>query len=811
MVSIALLEQLGITAENLKGRFAAEPANRTGTPEEKKKVEALINRLVSRVDEGVSRNLLNWQWIYAIDQAWDTSFRNFHPRLVEAITCGGLDKPGVLDTISSLGLSSLVEESTGADNKPCKKLNYDKFVTLVQLCKSSTTMRWAKLVNDRRLIPYLKFDPAKMTTVNRAKCEVLTDRVQVMSTQYDYFGEMKQATLKMLQYSFAIQFIKEEWHTEEQVQIADDDDVKSGKLKLNDNGTVSTEKAKKGDKILVKVKEGLRYKLPHPSRVYRDLAYPLSSILTDTGIQFAGFWEIARYRDVLDCGFWNTDKILLGSTNIMDRSPLFFQTVYSACTLKIPTVETANAVSVASPGVVANDREKQVAQQYYGREWGDQGVMVTNHFEKLVPKDNGLGDYAHPVWFRFVLAGDGRTVLYAAPLPHIPMIYYGYDPDESRDKNPGMVQELLPFQYQFENMLSQIILSCKQNLANLSLVDEDVIDEKTKGKIEGLKDGVFRFINIFSYSAKKLVKLRGGDSRMPNVIQSYSLPKANIAEMVGVLNTILNVMERMIGASPQEVAQAASHELRAGEVRNMAISTSNRVQFTGTAIDLARDAQKRQLYAYLMAYGDDDFYGHIPADNEITKEQLNELGFEYVDDDKTAGKEKFRRVKAKKPSVALPLYEFAATRDGDDRQSDAQIATVLATFARDLFSNPVTLQAIGPDQAIELANKIAKYAGLPEVKLRNVGLNPEKQKAEAQEQLKGIVAQVLQASDEHMKQALIPLLDEVKKLGGAMGAVGAATEQNTRDLQAIAQIVLSQPPIMPNAPSQPITPPTPAI
>jgi hypothetical protein len=364
------------------------------------------------------------------------------------------------------------------------------------------------------------------------------------------------------------------------------------------------------------------------------------------------------------------------------------------------------------------------------------------------------------------LAGDGCTILYAAPLPGIPMLYYGYDADESRQKNASLAMEILPYQYEFENLLTQIIYSCKQNLSNITLVNTDMLAEGTIKQIEGWGSLLWKRLNIVGASFKRLMRMQTSTRSSQDMGLSLTLPKANIAELVNVLKTILDVLERALGMSNQEVSQAASHEQTREEVRNIAQSTSSRLTFTATPVDIARDAQKRQLYAYLMAYGDEDFYGHIPADNEITEEQLKTLGFSYADRDEMVGKEKFRRVRATKDSISLPLHEFSATRDGEDRTSDSAIAQVMATLARDVMNNPMLAAGIGPEQGIAWANAIGYYAGLPrDFKLRFTGQTPDQQKQQAQQQLQQVVQMALQAADQHITQAITPLLEEVKKQG----------------------------------------------
>lgn len=756
------LDCVKCTPEFLKGRFETDPKKRTGSEAEQEKVDALVNRIRSRVQEGMARNLSDWQWVYAIDKALDTPWRQFYPELFGPLESGDLKT--CCGVLRGLNLGALVTKKT-VSGKDEYSINEENFVILVGLCTSYLKARWAKLTNDRRLSPLLKYEPSKPTMAKRAQCEVLTDRVQVMADQYAYFDVQKQAIFKMLAYSYAIRFIKEEWHIEEQEKYATAEDVKrKGKKEDGSN------KINEGDKITVIDKEGLRYDCPKPDHIYRDLAHELYTINSDTGVQFAGHWKIVRYRDLKASGFWNDDKIALGNgTNpLVDYSSDFFTVYDNAITIAPPCTPNTVGVIVSEAASPNTALDSALANQWYGTDQLDSGTLVTYHFEKLVPKDDGLGEYAHPVWFRFVLAGDGCTVLWAAALPGNPMIYDGYDADESRAKNASLVMEILPYQNQFEKALSQIILSNRQNLTNLTLLNTDVLDDKLDWikEIAGWGKTIWKKLNIIPASFKKLNRLLQSNSRSQQEMGvSLTLPKANIQEQIAVAQFILATLERALGMSNQEIAQTASHEISATETRNLAAATTSRLTFTGTAVDIGRDAWKRQLYTYLMAFGDDDFYGHIPADNPITNEQLEALGFTFVDNDKMDGKEKYRRVHAKKSSIALPLYEFASTRDGEDRTNDSAIATVMATLIRDLINNPMTAAAIGPEQAIEWANAVGYFAGLPrDLKLRFTGQTPEQQQAQAQEQLKQVIEITLAAADQHIMKAMMPLLEEVKAL-----------------------------------------------
>lgn len=785
MVDLDRLKASGLTDENLKTWFNIDPLvvpkGDPGSPEEKR--AALFHRLRSRTSEGRDRNFQDFKVHHALDKAWDTPFRQLSPTLVQEFLDQDPNEEKVYQAFQDWGMTNLIEEKTDAKTgKKVKSINVPVFFQIfVPLVRSYVTIRWAKIMNDRRLTPFFKFEPIKQTTVLNAKCEALTDRIQIISSQYGYFDVMKQAVLKMLHYGTCFQFPKMEWHWEEHEKLADEIDVAAGKK------TPAGTPAKVGDVVKQRSREGIPYHLPHPTRTFYDIAHGPYTFNYDYGCEFAGYWRIARYREIAgNAAFWNTNKIALGNVDLIGNNPLFFQTVYSACTLRstacVPPPKAPDGNALAAEigvGTASSDRERQLANLYYGTEHGDQGVMVTEYFERLIPADNGLGTYTGPVWMRFMLAGDSCTILYAAPLPYCPVIYYGYDADESRTKNPSLSLEVLPFQDHFSQILSQTILTCKQNLANMAFVDEDQLltgdtsaskSREIIDKIQNIGEKLYRSLNIFSYSSKRAAKMQAGPARngVPDVVQGFSFPKGNIQEMTNVLKTILDILERVLVMSSQEIAQAASHELRVDEVRNIQASTSSRLQFTATPVDIARDAWKRQLYSGLMAYGDDDFYAHIPSDAPLTKEMLTAMGFTFMDNDKPTASDRFVRVKVNKKKTAMNLWEFSSSRDGEDRLDSAKIAMAMAQFVQSYMANPMTAQAIGAAQAIELANYIARLAGLPrDFKLRDMSPSPQEQQAAAQQQLKQVVIDVLGVVNKEIK----PIADLTERNAMELGVV----------------------------------------
>lgn len=774
MVDLEILRERGITPESLAAKLNRDPMNFATGTEEDQKISALIHRIRSRIQEGMTRNFQDFRTYYALDLAWDTPFRQISPTLLSQFLDADPSSEEVYKQITAWGLTHLIYEETDAKSrKNVKRFNFPVFFrVLVPLVKAYVTIRWAKIMNDRRLTPFFKFEPVKNTTVTAAKCEAITDRIHVMSNQYGYFDVTKQAVLKMLHYSTCLQFPKEEWHFEEQLKYADETDVELKRLKDG-----SDELASVGDVIRVRTREGLRYHLPHPSRTYRDLAHPAYTYNYDYGCEYAGYWRIARYREILNSNFWNKERIALGTVDLVSGNRLFFTTVYSACTLTVPVMPDP-ASQPQGPQLGASfglgtgslDREKEIATLYYGTEHGDQGVLVSEHWEKLIPSENGLGDYDCPVWFRFTVAGDGCTILYAAPVPYNPIIYYGYDADEDRSKNASLSLEVLPFQDQFSNTLTQIILTAKQNLANITFVDEDQVTQASLDKLKNIGEKLFRFLNIETYSSKRAARAQ---NKLPEAVFTASLPKGNVAEMVNVLKTILDVLERVLVMSSNEVGQAASHEQTREEIRNIAANTSSRLVFTATPVDIARDAWKRQLYAGDMGYGDPEFYAHIPSETPLTPDQLEEMGFTFVEPpEKRSKADQYYHVRVDRKKTAVDLWTFAGTKDGEDRTDDKQTAVALGQIVQGLLNNPMTAQAIGPDQAIDLSNMICKLAGvLPrDIKLRNVtppNATPDQQQQAAQQQLQQVVQTVMQQLQGELK----PALDEIGLLNREVASI----------------------------------------
>lgn len=797
MIDLEILKSKGVSSEGLKKLFDGKTRDQLAEGPRK-----WLDRMSSRIQSSIDWNLSNYQTYHALDVAWDTPFRQISASMIEGISGKDSADESVLRVINDFGLTSLISTHDVKDPKTgriSKIVNSPMFYRVTApLVRSYTTIRWAKVVNDRRLVPFFKYEPVKDTPKNRLRGEVITDRVQKVSTQYGYFDVLRQAVFHMLHYSFALQFPVEEWHTEEQLAEVD---------------------GKTQKKV---VKEGLRYHIPHPTRCFWDKAHRMGTLNTDSGISWLGYWRIFQYREIKgNKDFWNTEKISIGDHDWINQGKGYFATVDSSlgCTLQFPDSY------LNSRSGMELDRETIMANKLYTSDLDDAAVTLTEYFEKLIPSEFGFGDYDYPVWFRFVIASD-HTVCYAAPLPYTPGIYYGYDAHEGRSQNASLSLEVQPYQDMVSNQLSQLILSTKQNLANVNFVDTDQVDEKDISVLENWGERLWRGFNIIRYSSRKW---RNAQTNLADAFKSSRFPQQDTTSQIAAIKIVLDILERTLVMSSQELAQAASHEQTREEVRQVAATTSSRLTFTANPVDTAIHAWKTQIYQGLMAYGEDETYAQVEGDTveEMTEEELNKLGFTTEEKPVAIGRKATLKAKNK---TAIALEDFTSTREGEDRIDNVAAATAMSNFLIGLLNNPLVAPTIGKEQAITMLNLICRLAGFPrdfKLKATNDTEMVEQQDKEARNELLKAAEEISQkAAGQAAAQSQAVIMQQV---GQSLAEVKAGFEPVTKALRqtmetnkgqddAIAQILktleivektltaLTAPPQPPAAPPPVVSP-----
>ena len=658
-VDLKELAARGVSSGKYKELFTA--------PKKDRRIQKLIDTIAQRIQSGREQNLSDYRTYWAIDLAHEIPFAQTTPTLVQNLLAKNLTAAGVLEQLTAWGLSEkeLFLNVEQADGTTKKYLNPPIFFQiLIPIVRAYHTAKTARIYNERDTSPLFKFHPAKNTDANRVKCEIVTDIVDTTSQWYGNTEYLKQAIQQMLKYGIMLAFPKEEWHVEEQII---------------------------GGQVVVQ-KEGLRYNMPHPTRMGFDLHHPLPTINTDTGCEFAYHWDVIRYGDILDNRmFWNRDAVSFG-TNWMDKPVYrnYFNEVFP-CRLKFPAAALDSTMK----------REDRAA--YYSTSERDSALFLTEFFWKLIPSKWGLGDYKYPVWHRFTMASDS-TVIWAAPCAYNPIWFMGYDFDAQAAQPSSFSLETIPWQDHLGNILSQMILTAKQNLENVIFYDKNLVKQQDIGAMENLGERRYRSRNFIGYDSLKLSRA-GLD-----VKQAFFSPQfqyRSIVELQTMLSTALNLMERVLQITAQETGAAGAHYQGKQEIVGIQESSNSRVRYTSSSVDQGIDAWKQQLYEANMAYRDDGVTAHVSDNIPNLAEILQGIGFAI----QGAGPYK-KLVGGRKGTLAY--LDFVRTNIPPGQDTDPQSAQVIFQAIQVIASNPEFLAAIGVQRVIKLLEQAAKFAGAPQ-------------------------------------------------------------------------------------------------
>ncbi len=765
--------------QEIKADKKAKKSEDTDTGE-KPGVKRLRRLIYSRKQEGMTLNLRDYRFYAAIDFAYDAAYAQTTPTLVQHILEKKMSYEESLKAIEGWGLCwgdifSLKCDSNGKQlrdkktNQPLYNIHAPSLVrTLIPLVKAYTTVRAAKLYTDRDQIPLFKYEPIRATDENRVLCEILTSVAEGMVTQFGYRAQLKDIILHTLLYGICMTFPMEAWKEDKQ-EVPDGDSFKE-----------------------VVVREGLRFLQPHPTRFFYDLMFPTHTFNSDSGCEFSGHWRIVRYGSVFHNKDYYNKSVIPYGQNWFDNSlsGTYFSDFFP-CTMQFPSCGTSND----------SNREDRAA--FYCLADEDKALFLTELFFKLVPNDWDLGDYKHPVWFRFVVASDD-TIIYAEPLSYTPNVYYGYDADGNRVRNASMALELIPFQDQLGNILSQIVLTAKQNLLNVVFFDKNQVGADQIDRMKNSGELSERAIHFFEFDSEKQ-SIAGLDSRQ--AFHTVQFPKQSTAELTNTLNTVISIAERMLVLSAQEIGSAASHQQSAQEIKTISGNVGVRVAYTGTFIDDGVDAWKKQIADGAVAYMDSGFVALISPDIPNLETHLQKLGFEIVD--RGGGSVKARvRVKDKKVLMPLLLEGLASTRDGPDRGTDAQAATAQMQTWQAVANNPMLAQEVGPRTIVKGIEQAAKLGGAGDsFKIEPTGMGTQQPDvAQQAEQIKQAAVQeaVKQASDLMAEQVVKPAAEQIAKQQEQIGQLAeqvsqvaastAATEQAVLQLNQLVQAALQAPP-----------------
>lgn len=733
-INLRLLSKLGCNSKTLKAAFTAKKKS--------EEIETWTKRASDRIREAIDSNTRDYRLYAAIDKALDAPFYQKSHTLFQGLLDGKFDSAKVLSVLNEWGFGSSISTSCGCGQNctnvggclnPKQTIDLKTFFEVdFPIPLAYLRIRVARMYNERNLSPLLLYTPRINSPKERLRTQILSHRVDVQGEQMNHRAVLKQLIMQSTAYGVCVKFPKEAWYSDLQ----------------------PTDEMKGKKRVMRTAKEGIRYEHPHPCRMYYDLAHPAYTLNTDTGCQFAGNWSLVRYGDVADNKeYWNRENITYGqnSFRITDTNRMFFETVYP-CSMNFPAFTSIEDGESAIVGKI--DRQRRMDVNTYAEK--DKALLLTTHFERINPlRDWGLKNkdgegYDGNVWFRVTFAADD-TVIHAEPLAYRPTVWSGYDADANRARNPSIVLEAIPAGDMIHNLFSQAILQAKNNLANINFINTDAIPKEFQDQLQNYGEKVYRrpiFIPFSAHEARSLSDEKQG------AIIPVPIQKMPIVELMTLVKGVLDLLERSLVMSAQEIASTASHEQSATEVRQTATSTSTRLTFTGSFIDDAIHAWQVQLAEAGLAYWDDEIFAEVALQEDADEKVLEEMGFKIESknmNERTAG------VRGSKK--ALETSEFTIRRDAADRVNNPALATQMVQLFAAFSQNPLLLQAIGTGQVVKVFNEIAAIAGLPRDFRLSAINDPIKEAKDAQKKVEEVQKkQAEQASGELAK--ILPQIEQ---------------------------------------------------
>jgi hypothetical protein len=764
MTDPKVLKYFGSTNNQLRTFF-------TGDSDEAKKFKDWIAGLIR---EGHANSMRHYRIFAAADLAWDAQ-----PILPETIPLmayaqGKIDVTTCEKELNQLSCADrfiekkMVGEGEKKDVKP--QVNLPRFHEVaVNLGRSYLSRRVDAQMNKyNALRPSMKFEPRTTSLVGKLRGEAMSQYAEIMVDSFGYRHQQRQAILEMLIYSRATMFPACAWERDLQVQFAPEN-FAGDTVDLNDITLPEGETTKPKLRTVV-TREGIPMAIVHPSRVIYDTSYPLATLNTDTGCQWVGFRDLKRYRDVKnDSSYFNTDKISVGSNFAaeFENNRAFFDVVFPGQPINMPKpaaapdgqATTGNGQPVAVDLAAQNSRDIQ--KHLYAQNDMDASVFITDIRVKVKPKDWGMGNYPHPVWLRIVVAGDD-TPIYAEWLPSLPAIYFGHNEHDGRLVNIGQMHEIMPWQDQLSNIISQLLLVMKKSLLQVILVNTDVIDATTRKKLETELQGLnyYAKAHLLEFSAEKFKDLgiTSFDSVM-KLVSSDSKDSEFINNAFKAMVQILGIVERLLNLSPQELGQPAPREATAMEIAAIESTTQAKYNAISASVDEGRAAWKKLIYESAMAFGSEEV--HLSAPARFTKATIEKAGFKVVDEDaaeeggKSTKKDGYTIIGTKRNLVHEYLF---SSRDGGDRSSNQQAAN---TYVQ-LLSSVIPLvgpQAMGKKRIFDLINETFRLVGSYDLKLEMSEEESDNMQDEAMQKI-AVLEQELKAN----AQEVADLTGAVQKL-----------------------------------------------
>lgn len=654
------------------------------------------SKIRSRLYDGIAANLRAARPHQAVDMAWDAPPIQRHTIPLLMWAQGKLKiEQAYANCVASSGTTQADKffKRAESNGKQIIELNQQRITDIsIDLLKSYVTRRHAAMdALWSNLWPLFKYDPRGTDDVAMLRADALSQRVDIIADGYNYRHFFSQCRRQMLLYGWSMAFPRCKWDR----QI-------SWRFEKTNTGEPS-------DKVESYVtREGLDFINPHPSRIFYDLQTPLANVNTDTGPVYIGYWDIVRWGSLLgpSAPFFNLDHIFLTDAwiQLTQQYPDFFPYYFDPCVLAWPDCNQTDPS-------VGNDKSINIGK--YSSQAKDVGVLLTHYFERINPKNEGIGDYDADVWIHLTVAGD-CTVVGGEFLPSIPGCYGGVNCSDGRLANQSMAMALLSYQDQCSNIMSSMLMQLRTSLIQLWLLDKDSLEPDILQKFKDNAGDADWWVDrkVLVYSASKLRDLGVQDPRM-----AFGVVQAQIQNVfdaaLKALTQLLNLADRLLILSPNELGQPNPREVSAREVSDIATSVQAMYAFINQGPREQIAAAKELIYDSLLCCGTQNF--RVPVTKRYTRDVIKRAGMEIPED--VMLNEEDEVIPINTPVMGnlrnLVYDYYFDSRDGSERVLNTQGAQVVMQLLQGLMQIPGLPQKIGLRNVMDAANIVIRMSGAP--------------------------------------------------------------------------------------------------
>lgn len=719
MINFNVLKQFGTSNEQLRTFFTAKEGK------DKENADRFSKWIAGLIQQGRTHSVRYYRFYAAADLMWDgppilqqnVPLTAYAQQKIDIVACE--------TDLKSLGCADkFIETTPGA--KPgdpvTKKVNLPKLEEVcVSIGRSYISRRVDAQCNKyNNLEPAFKYDPRDTSLVGRCRAEAMSEYADIMTENYGYKHQQRQAIRGMLVYSRNLMFPSCAWDYDTQIVEAPEDYAGEDVIQP-EGGEGTAGKMKLRSRI---EREGVPMTVVHPSKILYDTSSPLASLNTDTGCQWVGYWDVKRFAEIRDNpAYFNTDSIPFSTSagSIYANNRGYFDLLYAGQAINLPAPGTPAGEGAPQGGphsvdlAARNDRTANTGGTYTQEE-SESGIFVTVFRVKVTPRDWGMGKYPKPVWLNLHVASDDK-VIFGEWMPSLPAIYWGHNEDDSRMINLGQMHEMMPWQDQLSNIMSNLLMVMKRTLVQVFLLNTDVLDKEVADAVEtAMKgDGLYQSPKLIRFSLAKLAKLDVAQKSGYDLKSIFSLvaPDQRDAEYINnafkAIVQLLSLVERLMMLSPQEQAQAAPREVSATEVAAIESTTQVKFNAISESIDEARAAWKRIVYESTMACASDQV--ELAVTQTFSKDTIKKAGFKIKDEGAETGataQDGYTIIGTK--SALVHNYTFTS-RDGGNRTTNQQSANSMIQLLGSVLP-VIGAEAIGKQRLFETFNEIFRMLGV---------------------------------------------------------------------------------------------------